>query len=176
MLDTLLEWKERQYRRTRASNVFRIRWRRRLLEHLLQHADEAFSCLLSVLYVADRPIAINYSLRSRAVLHSWFPAYDTSFARYSPGTLLFIQIFKAATTLGVRRIDLGKGFGVHKQRYATGASIVLEGTIDSHATVAAMRRRWHLARQRMLQSRFYPALRARRDWRAASWTGLASAR
>lgn len=160
VLDTLVAWKEQQYRRTRVPNVLGVSWRRQLLERLLQSTDEDFSALLSVLYVAERPVAINYSLRSRAVLHSWFPAYDRGFARYSPGVLLFIRLFQAAAELGIRRVDLGKGFGVHKHRYASGASIVLEGAVDTRATVATMRRLWYRTRQRVLASRLYPHLRA----------------
>jgi CelD/BcsL family acetyltransferase involved in cellulose biosynthesis/glycosyltransferase involved in cell wall biosynthesis len=129
VLATLIDWKAAQYRRTGATNVFAFGWTVRLLERAVGERGEAFAGKLSALYAGGRLIAIDLGLRSYGVLHGWFPAYHPGFAQYSPGTILLLEIAKAAEALGLRRYDLGKGPEPYKARFMSGAIPVAEGSV-----------------------------------------------
>jgi CelD/BcsL family acetyltransferase involved in cellulose biosynthesis len=160
ILSALFRWKSDQYRRTHSRDIFAWSWTRRLLEKLLEYRGASFSPMLSVLYAGKRVVAIHYGLRSGSVLHSWFPAYDRALARFSPGLLLFLEIFKASSALGIRRVDLGKGDGVHKHRYMSGSTFVLEGTLDAGGSVALLKRICRWAAERIRTSKAYAPIRA----------------
>lgn len=145
--EKLLGWKSEQYRRTRVPNVFRYPWTVSLLERVLQDRSEAFSGVLSVLYAGDRLAAVDLGMISYGVLHSWFPAYDRSLHRYSPGNVLLLKIAAAASTRGIRRIHLGKGSEAYKRRFMSGEVKLAEGVVDNGTLTRAARRNWIRARQ-----------------------------
>ena len=92
---------------------------------------------LSLLYAGDRMVAAHLGLRSATVWHYWFPAYDRSFARYSPGTLLLLEMARAAPGLGIRYIDLGRGDEDYKTRFATARVPIARGAIRVGTTACA---------------------------------------
>jgi CelD/BcsL family acetyltransferase involved in cellulose biosynthesis len=114
IFDLLLEWKERQYQQTGAVNILHRPWARELLRLVHEAQDEHFAGLLSVLYAGPQIVAIHLGIRSATVLHSWFPAYDPAYSRYSPGQILFLKLAEAMPALGIRAIDLGPGEQQHK--------------------------------------------------------------
>jgi CelD/BcsL family acetyltransferase involved in cellulose biosynthesis len=152
VFSTLLTWKIEQYRQMNVPNIFDFPWARNLLVKVRQYNREDFSPVMSVLYAGGRLAAINLGIRSRAVLHCWFPAYNVEMARYSPGLLHWIETIKAAESLGIRRIDLGKGEERYKRRLMNGASQVAEGTVDLQPAAAAVRHAWRHTRARIRTS------------------------
>jgi CelD/BcsL family acetyltransferase involved in cellulose biosynthesis len=48
-------------------------------------------------------------MRSKTLWHYWFTAYDPAFAKYSPGTILLLQMAERASELGISAIDMGRG-------------------------------------------------------------------
>jgi CelD/BcsL family acetyltransferase involved in cellulose biosynthesis len=146
LLTTLLEWKTAQYRRTKAPNVFAYGWTVRLLERVLARPGEGFAGMLIGLYAGDRLAALEMTLRSGGVLHSWFPAYDVNLAKYSPGLILMVEMARAAAALGIRRIDLGKGDAEYKTSFMSGATILAVGSVIPHRLAYLLRRGWHHAR------------------------------
>jgi CelD/BcsL family acetyltransferase involved in cellulose biosynthesis len=142
VLNTLFEWKGAQYKRTRERNIFAASWVRDLLNLLLDDRDKALSSLLSVLYAGDRIAAISFALRTGPNLHGWFTAFDRELSAYSPGSQLLLELFRAAESLGIRRIDLGKGPEAYKRRFMTDTVPVYEGAIDANPVVSSVRRRW----------------------------------
>ncbi|QHY95909.1 hypothetical protein SSPS47_12350 [Streptomyces sp. S4.7] len=130
-LRTLMEWKSAQYRRTGRRDRFAKQWISALVRRLA--ADHTpgrtpgCSGVLSVLYVADRPVAAHFGLRSRTVLSCWFPAYDTEFAKYSPGLILHLRMAEAAAGAGIGLLDLGRGAAEYKDALKTGNLRVREG-------------------------------------------------
>jgi CelD/BcsL family acetyltransferase involved in cellulose biosynthesis len=159
LLATLIEWKSAQYRRMKVANVFRHQWVRDLLEKLLQSHSEDFAAVLSALYAGDTIASIHFGMRSRAVLHGWFPAYNVELARYSPGMLHWQETIKAAPAMGIKRIDLGEGRESFKHRLMTGAIKVAHGTVDVRAGTQAIRRAWWSARDRIRDSRLTSSAR-----------------
>lgn len=98
------------------------------------------SGVLSVLYVADRPVAAHFGLRSRTVLSCWFPAYDTDFAKYSPGLILHLRMAEAAAGAGIGLLDLGRGTAEYKNALKTGDLRVHEGASVRRGPRAALYR------------------------------------
>jgi len=149
----LIEWKTDQYRRTGTRNVFAKGWTAALLERVLQQQHAHFSGMQSVLYAGDEVAAIHLGMASRGVLHYWFTAYNPAYSRYSPGLLLLLAVARAAQSLGIHRIDLGKGEEAFKTRFMTDATEVAEGAVDLRPLVRPIRRFWLRAQDRVLQSR-----------------------
>jgi CelD/BcsL family acetyltransferase involved in cellulose biosynthesis len=130
LLDSLMTWKKEQYARTGVLDVFKYRWVCDLLAQLQSHQSEDFSAMNSVLYAGDQVVAMSYMIKSRHVLHYWFPAFNTDFSRYSPGKLLLLEVLRHAPDWGVTRVDFGKGDEEYKNSFRTSATIVAEGAID----------------------------------------------
>ncbi len=159
VVSTCFRWKEQQYLRTGAPNLFAYPWVRNLFEALLRHRGEDFAVMVSALYAGSTLAAVNFCLRSRDVLHAWFPAYNVALAPYSPGTLQWFELMRALPSQGIRRIDLGKGPEKFKQRFMSGAIQVVEGTVDLRRLPTLIRRIWQATRDRMRHSRFYEPAR-----------------
>jgi CelD/BcsL family acetyltransferase involved in cellulose biosynthesis len=138
LLNTLIRWKSAQLRAKRRRDLLSRQWFQAILRELLGVPSESCSGTLSVLYAGEEPVAMRYELRSRQVLAGWFPAYDTRFARYSPGTLLYLRLAEAAADRGIAHIDLGKGDETYKDNLKTADLTVTEGYVDRHTPRAAL--------------------------------------
>ncbi|WP_327324012.1 GNAT family N-acetyltransferase [Streptomyces sp. NBC_01210] len=127
-LRALMEWKSAQYRRTGRRDRFAQEWINTLVQLLHETRTSGCSGVLSVLYVADRPVAAHFGLRSRTVLSCWFPAYDVEFAKYSPGLILHLRMAESAADEGIGMLDLGRGAAEYKDALRTGELRVHEGS------------------------------------------------
>ncbi|MFD5425040.1 GNAT family N-acetyltransferase [Streptomyces sp. NPDC127084] len=139
-LRTLMEWKSAQYRRTGRRDRFAQDWISTLVRRLHGTRTPGCSGVLSVLYAADRPIAAHFGLRSRTVLSCWFPAYDTGYAKYSPGLILHLRMAEAAAAEGIGLLDLGRGAAEYKDSLKTGELRVHEGSATRPGPRAALHR------------------------------------
>jgi CelD/BcsL family acetyltransferase involved in cellulose biosynthesis len=139
VLRVLMRWKSAQYRRTGRRDRFAIGWIGRLVWDLFETRSEGCAGTLSVLYSDERIVAAHFGLRSDFVLSCWFPAYDVSLARYSPGLSLHLRMAEAAATTGVRCLDLGKGGEEYKESLKTRDLPVGEGWIERPSAVALTR-------------------------------------
>ena len=90
------------------TNVLAFPWTTKLLRKLWREQAAEFCGQLSVLY-AGQHHRTHFGLRSRHVLHWWFPAYDQALATYSPGRVLLAELARTAADLGLSKIDLGRG-------------------------------------------------------------------
>jgi CelD/BcsL family acetyltransferase involved in cellulose biosynthesis len=142
-LHMLLEWKSSQYRRTGRIDRFARRWVVDLVEHLLSCRENDFSGILSILYAGGTPIAGSFNLRYRGVLADWFVAYDTTFARYSPGRLHLVKLAEELPEYGVRAIDLGKGEKWYKEKFKSYDLAVGEGTATVRSALGLLHRARH---------------------------------
>ena len=154
VLNTLIAWRVDQYRRIKVINYLQPRWTRDLLDSLLALRDDNFRGVLNALYIGDRLAAARFALQGRGVLHSWIMAYDASLAKYSPGSMLLVETARSAQSVGIQRIDLGKGEERYKQQYMSGATPVAEGSIDLRPMTSAIRRRWSSACELVRASAF----------------------
>jgi CelD/BcsL family acetyltransferase involved in cellulose biosynthesis len=145
VFDIMVQWKTAQYLRTNVTDVFAFPWTRALLERIFCCRSEAFAGELCALYAGDRLAAVHFGMRSYAVLHLWFPSYDTAWAKFSPGLIRDLELLRAAAARGVRRVDYGKGMTEQKQYFMSGASRVAEGSVDLRPLSKMMRRQWRRA-------------------------------
>jgi CelD/BcsL family acetyltransferase involved in cellulose biosynthesis len=142
-LRVLMSWKSDQYRRTGRRDRFDQPWIVDLVEELLNTRAGGFSGLLSMLYAADTPIAGHFGLRQGGVLGHWFPAYDASFGKYSPGMTQHLKMIEESAALGIVSIDLGKGAKRYKEQLKSYDLTVAEGTVIGSSVVAAAHRAGH---------------------------------
>jgi CelD/BcsL family acetyltransferase involved in cellulose biosynthesis len=105
----LIEWKRQQYSRTSAADIFDRPWTNELLERIHATQSGTFAGVLSTLSVDNKIIAAHMGMRSRSVLHWWFPAYDLAQAKFSPGLILLLELCRRAEEFGIRTIELGYG-------------------------------------------------------------------
>ncbi|MEV7088324.1 GNAT family N-acetyltransferase [Streptomyces sp. NPDC093085] len=143
-LRTLMAWKSAQYRRTGRSDRFAKEWISALVRDLATTRAPGCSGVLSVLYVADRPVAAHFGLRSRTLLSCWFPAYDPEFAKFSPGLILHLRMAEAAAGAGIGVLDLGRGAAEYKDALKTGGLRVHEGTATRPGVRSALH---HLSKE-----------------------------
>ncbi len=116
--ETLIEWKRRQYRATRQTDIFEAGWPLALLRQLFETRDPCFGGALFTLHAGDRLVAAHFALRGWRVLHAWFIAHDEDYGRYSPGLLLFDDILRWMDGGPHVRLDLGPGGYGFKRRFA----------------------------------------------------------
>lgn len=125
----LLDWKIAQYRRTKVPNVLGCRWVVELLDRVRSLQSEGFAGVLSALYAGDRLAAVHLGMRAGHLLHVWFPTYDVTLGKYSPGILLLLDYVRMAPEQGLAWIDLGKGDQPYKRSLATGTTLLAEGCV-----------------------------------------------
>ncbi|MEV0378786.1 GNAT family N-acetyltransferase [Nonomuraea sp. NPDC050643] len=136
-LHTLLGWKTDQYRRTGRTDRFSHKWIVELVERLLATQSETFAGVLDMVYVNGEPMAGHFGLRTRTTLVGWFPAYDTRFAKYSPGLIHHLAMAERAAEAGIQVIDMGRGQKEYKDKLKTGELEVAEGRVARTGPAAA---------------------------------------
>ena len=164
VMAALLRWKGDQFRASGQPNLLVLPWVARMLNRVLDVQTDAFSGLLSALYVGDTLAAVHLGMRSRTALHYWLPAYNPDLATLSPGQLCFLEIAKSVAATGVRRIDLGKGPEPYKMRLMSGNIQVAEGAIHLRAHVGAVWRTQYRAVAWVRRSPLRHVLRAPGRW------------
>jgi len=141
----LRAWKMAQRVQTQTFDVLDYDWVLAFLERIRHEDSGEFGGVLSALYAGDRIIAAHFGMRSRRVLHYWFPGFERSLSRHSPGGILLIHIAKRCAELGIERIDLGKGDERYKRSFQSGTTGIYVGAADSRPLHAAARRVWFRA-------------------------------
>ncbi|HEY8113442.1 MAG TPA: GNAT family N-acetyltransferase [Actinomycetes bacterium] len=139
-LATVVRLKRDQYAATGARDYFAAPGRVDLLSRLLHTRDASFGGVLSTLHAGPHLVAAHFGIRSGSVLHWWFPVYDPDFAALAPGWMLLRELVAAAPSLGIARIDLGRGDDEYKRRAKTGQTQVSQGIVTRSATRRAVRR------------------------------------
>jgi CelD/BcsL family acetyltransferase involved in cellulose biosynthesis len=159
VFEALRAWKTAQREDTRTFNVLDYDWVRDLLEKIRHDDTPEFGGVLSALYADDRLIAAHLGMRSRRVFHYWFPGFERSVSRHSPGGILLIHIAKRCAELGIERIDLGKGDERYKRSFQSGTIGLSVGAADSRPLHVAARRAWFRALEWGRESRLRSQLK-----------------
>ncbi|KQY68867.1 MULTISPECIES: GNAT family N-acetyltransferase [unclassified Brevundimonas] len=129
LLDWLIALKRDQYRRTARHDIFACGWTVDLLHALLKDGRDGFGASMAGLWAGDRLTAIEYSLHAGDQYHFWFPGYEPSLARCSPGILLSMDTMRLASDLGYRTFDFGFEGEHYKKYFCNGARIVREAVV-----------------------------------------------
>ena len=167
VLASLLRWKSRQYVESGIDDNFRHAWIRSFVERLPEIDTPQFAGMLSGLWAGDRLLAVHLGMRSSSTWHYWLTTYDRELAKYSPGLSLLWQMAQTAPSLGLARIDLGKGAADYKDRFANASVPLLEGHVDRSIALRGLRagQRALAAWIRRTPAVFTLARRTRRAWR-----------
>lgn len=120
LLRLCMEWKSRQYRRTRVVDVFSSE---RIVSFFRRLFDERL-LVVSALFAGDGPVAIHLGCRSEGRFYYWIPAYDESAASCSPGGLLLESLLEESQRRGDREFDFLIGGEDYKFHYATDVRLV----------------------------------------------------
>ncbi|MBO0867808.1 MAG: GNAT family N-acetyltransferase [Micromonosporaceae bacterium] len=158
-LRRVIELKRAQYQATGARDYLALPGRVALLSGLLHTRQTAFGGLLSTVYAGEHLIAAHFGIRSGRVLHWWFPVYEPAFAALSPGWILLRELVAACPSLGIERIDLGRGDDEYKRRAKTGEVWVGQGVVTRSAARRMLRRAGNSLVAGARSSRLGPQLR-----------------
>lgn len=129
VLDKLLEMKSAQLAKKGKVDVFQEIWLSRTIKELAGIDHSGFTGCLSALYAGDKIIATHIGLRSHGVFTSWIPAYDMSFAAYSPGLVMHLELLQHTAEQGVEKIDLGRGINQLKSSLMTHSAPLAVGCV-----------------------------------------------
>ncbi|HEU5160522.1 MAG TPA: GNAT family N-acetyltransferase [Streptosporangiaceae bacterium] len=131
-LRRLMTLKSAQYNRTGRMDRFSRPW----IVDLVRHFHETGFGVLSVLYAGDEVVSTHFGLRTDTVMAGWFTAYDTRFAKHSPGLIGLLRLAEACPEHGITRVDMGRGGKQFKDRLKSGEIPIAEGRV-ARATVGA---------------------------------------
>ena len=129
MLDWLIDLKRDQYRRTGRHDIFACGWTADLLHALLKEEGEGLGASLAALWAGDRLTAVEYALHAGDQYHFWFPGYEPSLARCSPGILLSLDTMRLASAHGYRTFDFGFEGEHYKKYFCNGFRVVREALV-----------------------------------------------
>jgi CelD/BcsL family acetyltransferase involved in cellulose biosynthesis len=170
LLDRLLRWKAAQHERTETRDEFRPPWAREMLERMLGEREAAFSARVAGLYAGESLVAGAVNLISGSTLHVWITAYNPEFAKFSPGAHCMVELIRAASAMGIRRVDLGHGEEPYKYRLCSEIDEVAEGCVDRRWLLGWSHRGRYEVRRRVLDSSLRPLLqhwkKRLRSWQA----------
>lgn len=129
LLDWLIDLKRDQYRRTGRHDIFACGWTADLLHALLKEEGEGLGASLAGLWAGDRLTAVEYALHAGDQYHFWFPGYEPSLARCSPGILLSLDTMRLASAQGYRTFDFGFEGEHYKKYFCNGFKVVREAVV-----------------------------------------------
>lgn len=129
LLDWLIGLKRDQYKRTGRHDIFACGWTADLLHALLKEDRDGFGASMAGLWAGDRLTALEYSLHAGDQYHFWFPGYEPSLARCSPGILLSMDTMRLAGALGYRTFDFGFEGEHYKKYFCNGHRTVREALV-----------------------------------------------
>jgi CelD/BcsL family acetyltransferase involved in cellulose biosynthesis len=130
----LLEWKAAQREQTKTFNVLNMGWARDLLKRIQATQTDDFAGMLSALYAGDQLAAVHLGMRSRSALHYWIPTYNPALGKYSPGSMILLETARAASEIGVTRLDMGAGDERYKNRFKSGFLMLGFGSVNCSLT------------------------------------------
>jgi len=152
VLETLMRWKAERHALSGYADVYAVPWARHVIQQMHATQGARFGGVLSALYAGDEVAAVHMGLRARDLWHSWFIAYASRFARYSPGLLLYVKMAEHAASAGLSRIELGGGDYGYKRALMNQSIAVAEGAVDRLPGIGAVRKWGHAGADAIRQS------------------------
>jgi len=157
---TLLDWKSKQRTRTGTFDVLKLPWVVNVLQSIRRLPGPNLTGQLSALYAGDALLAAHFGMGTPTMRHFWFAAYNSDFASYSAGAILFLDLARFAAEQNIRRFDLGKGTDRFKRRVASDSQIVFDGGVDTSPVRRCGRRLLQLTRKAARRAPFRGFVRA----------------
>ncbi len=127
-------------------DVLYFRWAHEFIRRIRAHNSPEFSGVLTTMYVGDKLGAVHFGMRSRWVMHYWFPTFNRALERYSPGAIMLLEVAKMASAAGIRRIDFGPGEEFYKARFTSSGFPLVAGAVDCTLGRKVLTEVWYRAR------------------------------
>lgn len=128
LLDDLIARKRAQYAATGAKDALAPEWKRGLLKQLLATSEKTCAGELTVLHAGESWVATHFGLRCGERLNYWFPVYERSLNKLSPGRLLLKATMERAHELELGMIDRGAGDSQAKRDFANASHLFSSGS------------------------------------------------
>lgn len=138
LLDHLIDLKAAQYRRSGLHDIFACGWTRDLLHALMKAEERDFGGSMAAMYAGEKLVAVEFSLHAGRHHHFWFPVYEPSLARCSPGILLSIDTMRLAAADGFRVFDFGFEGEGYKKYFVNARQTVREAVVMRPGLVRAL--------------------------------------
>ena len=132
--------KDQHFRKLRVQSAFSIPWVAQTLERIRRTQSPEFAGVFSTLHAGDKLMAAQFGMRSKTVLHWWFPTYDREAVAYGPGITLLTEVASCASEQGFSVVDLGRGDESYKSRLKTNETQLCEGSVELSATLPGILR------------------------------------
>ena len=147
VFDLLLNWKSQQYRRTKVTDVFALPWTTQLLRELWQQSTGFVrrATVGSLRRRTPHRCSLRHAVASRVALV--VSHVRSALASYSPGRVLLAELARACASEGIGKLDLGRGVAPYKARVMSGATRVLEGSVDLRPVARHLRSTWLATRE-----------------------------
>lgn len=155
----LLEWKRASLAAIGVKFILDRPWAAGVIDAVRHSDTPAFGGLTSALWAGDELVAASFSMRTDSTGHSWFPTYNHTHARSSPGLLLLQEVLRAAADRGLTEYDLGRGDEKYKTEFANAARDICEGSLERPMTPLGLPRRLRKAAQAVADRAQKPELR-----------------
>ena len=141
----LIDWKGGRY--WGARQLFADRSVFNIVEELAVSVNADCRGIVTVMRAGERPVAAHVGLIGPWGLTWWFPSYDDSLSRFSPGTIMLFSIAEEAANRGIVRIDLGGGQDSYKFSVANGSYLVAGGAVWASRVEETARRVYRTLRK-----------------------------
>ncbi|MBA4809237.1 GNAT family N-acetyltransferase [Brevundimonas sp.] len=129
LLNHLIDLKAAQYRRSGLHDIFACGWTRELLHALMSDPRADFGASMAAMHAGDKLVAVEFSLHAGRHYHFWFPVYEPSLARCSPGILLSMDTMRLASAEGFRVFDFGFEGESYKKYFVNARQTVREAVV-----------------------------------------------
>lgn len=130
VLAKMFNWKSQQYQKSGHVDAFSFSWTRELMEAIHKTQTKDFAGVLSALYADNNLVAVHMGMRSDKVWHWWFPAYSQEYSKYSPGSILLMEMIQSVPERNLQAIDLGKGRSRYKDQFSNSQVELAEGDVS----------------------------------------------
>lgn len=125
-LDLLMAWKSAQYQKSGYQDMFSLQKYRDMFFNLL----DADLLIVSALEAGSTVLALHAGHLYEGRFYYVLPAYDTSYTKYSAGTLLFEELILDSFERGDKEFDLLLGDEEYKFSYANRVRVIQKLGID----------------------------------------------
>ena len=93
---------------------------------------------MAAMHAGDKLVAIEFSLHAGRHYHFWFPAYEPTLARCSPGILLSMDTMRLAAAEGFRVFDFGFEGETYKKYFVNARQTVREAVVMQPGVTQAL--------------------------------------
>jgi len=129
LLDHLIDLKAAQYRRSGLHDIFACGWTRDLLHALMAERRADFGASMAAMRAGEKLVAVEFSLHAGRHCHFWFPVYEPTLSRCSPGILLSMDTMRLAAGEGFRVFDFGFEGESYKKYFVNARQTVREAVV-----------------------------------------------